>query len=114
MGAARAGESGGGRSEAMVVVGLAVIAALAVKVPELFGRELHGDDAGFYARNFSLFVLPLLTGYFAWKRQLDWVSRRWLVLPFAAAVVFANAFPFVRGGSTEVLTAMHLPIALWL
>ena len=25
----------------------------------------------FYARNASLFVLPLLTGYFAWKRQLD-------------------------------------------
>ena len=29
------------------------------------------QNAGFYARNLSLFVLPLLTGYFAWKRRLD-------------------------------------------
>ncbi len=104
----------GGPSEGVVVVGLAIIAAVAVKIPELFGYQLLGDGAGFYARNLSLFVLPLLTGYFAWKRRLQTVSRRWLVLAFTAAVVFANAFPFTPEGSTELLTALHLPIALWL
>jgi hypothetical protein len=33
---------------------------------------------------------------------------------FAAAAVFANVYPFAPKGSTEMLTALHLPIALWL
>ena len=102
------------RSEFVVLVGLAVIAALAVKLPELFGGPTIDDDFGFYARNFSLFILPLLTGYFAWKRKLDPVTRRWLLVPFALAIIFANVFPFTPGGSTLLLTALHLPIALWL
>src|SRR5919112_2437853 len=51
------------RTDAMVAFCLAVAAALAIKVPALFGMRLD-QDAGFYARNLSLFVLPLLTGYF--------------------------------------------------
>ena len=100
------------RTELVVVLGLAVAAALAVKVPELFGRRL-GEDA-FYALNASLFVLPLLTGYFAWKRGLDRARCLWLALPFAAGAVAINAAPFTRGGHTETLAALHLPIALWL
>ena len=72
------------------------------------------SDAGFYARNLSLFVLPLLTGYFAWKRRLDAGTLRWLAAAFVAAGVFANVYPFAPGGSTEALAALHLPIALWL
>ena len=101
------------RTEVVVVVGLAMIAALAVKVPALFGLQF--DEAeGFFVRNLSFFVLPLLTAYFAWKRRLRPVSYRWLVLPFVVAVVFANAFPFLPASTTEVLTALHLPMALWL
>ena len=106
---------GTGRKEAIIVIGLAVFSALAVKVPELFGRELFGSsDTGFYPRNVSLFVLPFLTVYFAWKRRLDAVNLRWLTLAFATAALFANVFPLTPEGSTEVLTALHLPIALWL
>jgi len=36
------------------------------------------------------------------------------VLPFAAAAVFANVFPFRMGSDTEALTVLHLPIILWL
>ena len=100
------------RTELVVVLGLGVAAALAVKAPELFGRVL-GEDA-FYALNASLFVLPLLTGYFAWKRDLDRTRCLWLALPFAAGAVAVNAAPFARGGHTETLAALHLPIALWL
>ncbi len=102
------------RTETLVVLGLAASAALAVKVPELFGHHLSGDGARFYLRNLSFFVLPLLTGYFAWKRQLESVRCLWLVLAFAAAALFANLFPFAPRGHTEVLAALHLPIALWL
>src|ERR687890_1203885 len=58
------------RTDAIVAFCLAVAAALAIKVPALFGIQLMDQADGFYARNLSLFVLPLLTSYFVWKRQL--------------------------------------------
>jgi hypothetical protein len=82
-----------------------------------------GEDAGFYLRNLSLFVLPLLTGYFVWKRRLEARTLWWLAAAFVAAALFANVYPFaphVPGSSThdpgytETLTVLHLPIALWL
>ena len=104
------------RTEILVVLGLAVAAALAVKLPALFGLPLRPDQEPppFYFRNASLFVLPLLTVYFLWKRGLGVASGLWLALPFAAGAVFANIFPFRTGSDTERLTALHLPIALWL
>ena len=36
------------------------------------------------------------------------------VVAFVAAAVFANVYPFHARGATEALTALHLPIALWL
>jgi hypothetical protein len=101
------------RTDAIVVFCLAVAAAVIIKVPALFGIQLDGD-AGFYARNLGLFVLPLLIGYFAWKRRLDTRTVRWLAVAFVAAGVFANIYPFAPEGYTEMLTALHLPIALWL
>ncbi len=101
------------RTDAIVAFCLALAAAVAIKVPALFGISLN-EDEGFYARNLSLFVLPFLTGYFAWKRRLDTRTLRWLPVPFVVAAVFANVYPFAPDGYTEVLTALHLPIALWL
>ena len=55
------------RTETFVVFALAVAAALAIKVPTFFGLEIGDKNAeAFYARNASFFVLPFLTGYFAW------------------------------------------------
>jgi hypothetical protein len=39
---------------------------------------------------------------------------RWLAAAFVVAAVLANIYPFAAEGNTEVLTALHLPIALWL
>jgi hypothetical protein len=88
---------------------LAVVAAIAIKLPELFNV-----DSVFYLRNASLLVLPVLTIYFAWKRKLDLVSGVWLALAFAGAALFVNVYPFDRNGDTQVLSALHLPIAMWL
>src|ERR671915_2379088 len=101
------------RTDAIVAFCLAVAAAVVIKVPALFGIQLD-QDAEFYARNLSLFVLPLLTGYFVWKRRLGTSTVRWLAVALVAAGVFANVYPFAPGGYTEALTALHLPIALWL
>jgi len=99
--------------EMLVVLILAAISAAAFKLPALFGVSF-GENAEFYARNLSLFVLPVLTGYFAWKRHLGVITCGWLLLAFAAAGLLANVFPFSPGSDTLKLTALHLPIALWL
>ena len=109
-----AGDPGAGtRGDALVAFGLAIAAAVAVKLPALIGIDME-QNAGFYVRNLSLFVLPLLTGYFAWKRRLDTRTTGLVAAAFVAAAVFANVYPFVPEGYTEALTALHLPIALWL
>jgi len=103
-----------GYTEMLVALGLAVAAALAIKVPALFGLRPDGGAEMFYFRNGSLFVLPLLAVYFIWKRGSPASSALWLALPFAAGAVLANVFPFRAHGDTERLTVLHLPIALWL
>jgi hypothetical protein len=101
------------RMDAIVAFFFAVAAALAIKAPALFGLQLE-EHAGFYARNMSLFALPLLSGYFVWKRRLGARTLGLLAAAFVAAAVVANIYPFAPEGSTEVLTALHMPIALWL
>jgi hypothetical protein len=111
---AAAGSAHTGHTEMLVVLGLAVAAALAIKVPALFGLRPEGGDEAFYFRNGSLFVLPLLTVYFLWKRGSGTASALWLALPFVAGAVLANVFPVRTNSDTARLTALHLPIALWL
>jgi hypothetical protein len=114
-----ASPSGGGepdraaQRDALVAFGLAAVAALLVKLPALFGINFE-THLGFYGRNLGFFALPLLAGYFAWKRRLDPQACRWLALAFVAAAVLANLYPLTPGGSTEALTALHMPILLLL
>ena len=99
-------------SDAYVAFALAVAAGVLVKVPELFGMRL-AENQWFYAHNVSLFVLPLLCGYFVWKRRVGARTLSILAIAFAASAVFANVYPFAPGGSTDVLSVIHLPIVLW-
>jgi hypothetical protein len=101
---------------AAVAVGLAIAAAVAVKIPELFGLHFPepSADSSFYLRNFSLFVLPFLAVFFALKRGLRRSGWVWLAVPFAAAGLLMNLLPFQPDSHTRVLAAIHLPIALWL
>lgn len=39
-------------------------------------------------------MLPLLTGYFVWKRKLGIGTVRRLIVAFAGRIVFANFYPF--------------------
>jgi hypothetical protein len=102
--------------DASVAVGLAIAAAAAIKVPELFGLHIWAPAAGasFYLRNLSLFVLPFLAVFFGLKRGLHRSGWFWLAVPFFAAGLVVNLLPFKPGSHTGVLAAIHLPIALWL
>ena len=101
------------RTEVTAAFGFAALAALAIKAPALLGI-LPETHQGFYVRNLSLFVLPFLAGYFAWKRRLGPEILRWLAGIFAAAALVANIYPVAPGSSTETLIALHLPLALFL
>jgi hypothetical protein len=102
------------RAEMFLVIALSIAAALAVKVPALFGLTMDDGAESFYLRNASLFVLPLLVVYFAWKRRVAPRALVWPALGFAAAALFVNVYPFDAAGDTQWLAALHLPIALWL
>ena len=109
----------GHRREFIVVMALAVAAGILVQSPRLFGYPFDSAaGALFYLRNASLFVLPLLAGYFAWKRRLNRRQCLGLALPFIAAALFANIYPYDRAENgtpaTLLLAALHLPLFLWL
>ncbi|WP_240974607.1 permease prefix domain 1-containing protein [Crystallibacter degradans] len=95
--------------ELAVVLALAVGAGLAVKVGTIWL-----DDEAVLARNLGLLVFPFLGAYFAWKRRLTASVAAMLLTPFAALAVVLNVYPFVSGGSTEVLAILHAPVVLWL
>ena len=109
----------GHRREFLVVMALAVAAGILVQAPRLLGYPFDSAaGALFYLRNASFFALPLLAGYFAWKRRLNRRQCLGLALPFIAAALFANIYPYARAENgtpaTLLLAALHLPIFLWL
>lgn len=101
------------RAGALAAFAVAIATAVAVKTPGLLGFSFD-EMGGFYQRNLGLFVLPLLAGYFAWRRRLDARSVGSLAAGFVSAAVAVNVYRFVPGGSTAPLAGLHLPIALWL
>lgn len=102
------------RSELPVMVLCAAAAALSIKVPGWFGLPMSDANEGFYLRNASLFALPALAGYFAWQRRVSPRVIGVLALLFALGAVAANAYPLADDSQSIVLTAIHLPLALWL
>ena len=109
-----------GYLEVAIVIGFAIAAALAFKVPALFGVNPFAESSStpgeesFYLRNAALIVAPFLVVFLAWERKLSPRSIAWMAVPYAAAVVLMNAYPFEHGGDTQPLAALHLGIVLWL
>jgi hypothetical protein len=101
------------RRDLWAMVICAVGAAVSVKVPELFGLTL-ADDASFYAPNLSLFALPWLAAFLAWRRQARRQLVGILVGLFVVGAVAANAYPLTDTSQSVVVTSIHLTIALWL
>ncbi|MET7374636.1 permease prefix domain 1-containing protein [Micromonospora arida] len=106
---------GGTRSvrDLWVMLGCAAGAVVSVKVPALFGLSF-ADDGSFYARNFTLFALPWLAAYLAWRRGAQRTVIAALAVLFVLGAVAANAYPLADDSQSVVVTSVHLPIALWL
>jgi hypothetical protein len=87
-------------------------AAVSIQVARLTAG-FPDDEPTWLARNATLFVLPFLAAYFAYRRQLD--ARGWALAaaPFALAALAVNLYPWDPDSSTEELVALHLPVVLW-
>jgi hypothetical protein len=90
----------------------AAAAAVAMQVARL-AAGFPEEEADWLFRNFSLFVLPFLAGYFARRRQL--ATRGWVltVAPFVLIALLVNIYPYRAGSATEILVMAHLPVVLW-
>ena len=95
--------------ELAVVLALAVGAGIAVKAGLAWL-----DDGAVQARNLGLLVFPFLAGYLGWTRRLTPRVAAMLLVPFAVLATVVNVYPFVPGGSTELLAILHAPVVLWL
>ena len=112
---------GAGSKSLWVALALAVGAGAAMKIPALFGVPFDPDASLFYPLNISFLILPFIAAYFAWERPMGGPMRLALAAVFGLAALAVNAFPFPTAASpdaavadTQVLTILHLPIALWL
>jgi hypothetical protein len=90
----------------------ALAAAVSIQAVRL-AADFPDEQPAWLTRNVVLLVLPFLSGYFARRRQLD--TRGWMLtaVPFVAAALLVNLYPFREGGSTEILVVVHLVVVLW-
>ncbi|MDR0960122.1 MAG: permease prefix domain 1-containing protein [Propionibacteriaceae bacterium] len=101
----------------LVALALGAGAGLAAKIPSLFSDVVSENSLIiFYLHNISFLVLPFMTAYFAWRRRLPARMLAVLAAAYVVAIVTVNLTPFdITGdGSTFVLTAIHLPVVMWL
>jgi hypothetical protein len=103
------GISWGAGREIVFVLLAAVTAGVIAKLPEIFA--LKPDY--FYPRNIAFIVFPLLTIYFAWKRQLSAKPLAVIAFILLASVVYINLLPRNDRSDTLVLACIHLPLLLW-
>jgi hypothetical protein len=112
-------DDGGDRS-LVLVIGLAVLAAVLVQAARVLAGQpgpvqfMGEPTAPWFARDLSLFVLPVLVAYFAVVRRMPWQRIAVLAAVLAVLAVAVNLFPFGDADSaTGILVGIHLPVALW-
>lgn len=89
----------------------AVAGAVLVKLPWLIAGQ---DSLQALVRNVAPLLLLAPAGYFLRCRRAPVRTTISVLVPFAAALVLLNAYPFAAGGATVVLAAGHAVVVLWL
>ncbi|HEU4541349.1 MAG TPA: permease prefix domain 1-containing protein [Jiangellaceae bacterium] len=101
------------RRDLLAVIVCALTAAAAIKIPAAFGLDFS-DDAEFYQRNLALLALAPLAAYFCWRRRVRPGVIATVAELFVLGAIAANAYPLTADSQSHTLTAIHLPLALWL
>jgi hypothetical protein len=92
-----------------LALAFAVAGAVLVKVPSLLGAPMPD-----IARNAAVLLLPALAAYFLVCRRASPATIIAVAVPFVAAAVLLNVYPFAPDGVTVVLAAVHAAVALWI
>jgi hypothetical protein len=99
------------------VVLLGLLAGSLAKLPELFGASPFAAHPALqiaYLRNYALFFMPASAAYFLVTRRVD-LTRGLALLGCMALTAFpVNLFPIIYPFQTSIMTALHLPVLLWL
>jgi len=109
-----------------VALGLALISGLLVRaVLQKLSNGGVNEEAMF--ANFFLATIPLLGIYLGWLKRVPWRVAAWLVGIAAVLALAVNLYPLIPGytatpnvmtgeaqAQTGILTALHLPVILWL
>jgi hypothetical protein len=99
----------GGRKEWGIVLGLAVLAGIAAKLPLFLGI----NEEFFYPRNLGFILFGSLSAYFCWKNHLE--TRKVLLIAAAglAGLLYLNLLPADPKSDTLILACLHLLFVLW-
>ena len=100
------------RTEITIVLLLALLGGLLGKIPALFGHPVAEESALLYIRNAGLFAFAPVAIYLIWRRAL---SLRFVAVAagtFAAFALAVNLYPSHPPYHTQILAALHVPIAL--
>ena len=98
-----------------LVILFSFLAGTFFKIPELLGYSFNDPQYQiFYVKNLSFFILPLIALFFLYKNKSNLKMVTVILGIFAGAAVLVNAYPSNPPNSTELLTALHLPLFLWL
>lgn len=95
----------------LLVVLFALLAGTVAKIPTIFGLEM---GSYVYLKNISYYILPFVVLFFLIRHNVNTKLICYIAGIFALTGVVINLYPSYSPHHTEILTAIHLPIMLWL
>jgi len=101
--------SWGTKNELMFVIIASLIAGFIAKLPQFFGFT----EEFFYPRNIAFVVFPLLSAYFAWKKNVSTKKITVASIAILVSVLYINFLPNNIQSDTLILACLHLPLFLW-
>ena len=93
-----------------LVILFSLLAGTIARIPTVLGVEIGSIT---YFKNLSFYILPFIALFLTIKRGT--ANVRWILAGiFAITFAIVNLYPSYEPRHTEILTAIHLPILLWL
>lgn len=99
------------RRDIMLVILFSLLAGTAAKIPTLFDINM---ESVFYFKNLSFYILPFIALFFMVKHDVSKKLMGYIAVIFVLTGTIINLYPSHSPGHTEILTAIHLPLMLWL
>lgn len=108
-------DSRANRKYIALIILFSLVSGTLIKLPELFGFNLFDSENGLlFVKNLSFFILPFIAAFFLIRHKSTWKMTAVIFGIFLLAGALINGYPTFSPNDTEMLTALHLPLFLWL